>query len=103
EVGTDTRACDAGEAATGATANDGVAVVGSDCTTACRDRDLVRRRSQDRAEEQDHPPLGQMHVTLDPADAYSPLTTTAFRFSGPHSIMPNALSRVATRCRIRLS
>jgi len=46
EAGTDTRACDAGEAATGATANDGVAVVGSDCTTACRDRDLVRRRSQ---------------------------------------------------------
>ena len=26
---------------------------------ACRDRDLVRRRSQDRTEEQDHPSLGQ--------------------------------------------
>ena len=34
EASTDAGACDAGEAATGATANDGVAVAGSDCTTA---------------------------------------------------------------------
>jgi hypothetical protein len=26
-----------------------------------------------------------MHVTLDPADAYSPLATTPLRFSGPHT------------------
>jgi hypothetical protein len=27
-----------------------------------------------------------MHVTLDPADAYSPLTAIALRFSGPHAL-----------------
>jgi hypothetical protein len=27
-----------------------------------------------------------MHVTLDPADAYSPLTTIALRFAGPDAL-----------------
>jgi hypothetical protein len=27
-----------------------------------------------------------MHVTLDPADAFSPLTTVTLRFAGPHAL-----------------
>lgn len=28
----------------------------------------------------------QMHVTLDPEDAFSPLTTVTLRFAGPHAL-----------------